>query len=354
MASEQNNDRVTNNKRVRFVAYILFGVLFLLTLEFGCRVFLMTKYPDVSFLNHSELIYKYYSNVRHVEKADPKKGDGVFDILLLGGSVLHPNNGEIAEKLKLQLKELDSKYTFKIHNVAYSGHTSRDSKIRMELLSNYHFDLVIFYHGINEVRANNCPPSVFKKDYSHFVWYDEINRLKKYSGNEFSSIPLAFNYFEITLAEKILSDRYIPEGHPVDGWREYGGNIKTRNSFQSNIISIKDMVNSMGSKLIVPTFTYHLESGYTLKKFEERRYRDDRDRFPVEIWGYPKNVVKGIEAHNGIIKKMSGVDGLIVTDLDSMMKKNDEFFDDICHLTERGSERFAQIITHEITKIIKD
>jgi len=306
----------------------------------------------MTFMDHSEVIYLYYGNVRAVDKMVPKKGDGNFDVLLLGGSVLNPNNGEVAEKLKLQLKELDSSRSFKIHNVSYSGHTSRDSKFKMELLSKYHFDLVVFYHGINEVRANNCPNEVFKVDYGHFVWYDEINRVKKYSGHEISAIPLAFDYYKVIFTNMFFPTNYIPEGNPREGWREFGNNIKTEESFRSNLLDIKNIVNDMGSKLIVPTFTYCVDSNYSLQEFEKRRFRDERVRFPIETWGFPSNVTKGIEAHNGIIKELTNEEGIVVIEMDSEMSKNDIMFDDVCHLTERGSGEFSKRIVKEIDVIL--
>lgn len=72
-------------------ALILSIVLF----EVGSRIFLAKKFSTASFKNIPELIYAYYPNLKAIQENELTKEDGVFDILLLGGSVLHPNNGEV-------------------------------------------------------------------------------------------------------------------------------------------------------------------------------------------------------------------------------------------------------------------
>ena len=38
----------------------------------------------------------------------------------------------------------------------------------------YDFDLVMFYHGINDSRANNYPRDVFRDDYTQFSYYQRF------------------------------------------------------------------------------------------------------------------------------------------------------------------------------------
>ena len=61
----------------------------------------------------------------------------------------------------------------RFYNVAFKAHTSLDSLYKYEQLrrEGYRFDVVVFYHGVNEVRTNNAPPGIFRDDYSHYAFY---------------------------------------------------------------------------------------------------------------------------------------------------------------------------------------
>ena len=56
--------------------------------------------------------------------------------------------------------------------MSQGAHTTLDSYLKHKALHNKTFDVVVIYHGINEVRANNSPPEIFKPDYSHYAWYE--------------------------------------------------------------------------------------------------------------------------------------------------------------------------------------
>jgi hypothetical protein len=63
----------------------------------------------------------------------------------------------------------------RVHLAAAGAQTSRDSYLKYRWLSSKRFDLVVLYDGINEACANNCPPNVFRADYSHYAWYRFLN-----------------------------------------------------------------------------------------------------------------------------------------------------------------------------------
>ena len=102
--------------------------------------------------------------------------DESFDVLLLGGSVLTEQWGNIPYSLNTLLKDSLSG-PYKIHNMANHARTSRDSWQNYQMLESKPYDLVVLYHGINEVRFNHCPSEVFKKDYSHVDYYAKVNEL---------------------------------------------------------------------------------------------------------------------------------------------------------------------------------
>ena len=79
-----------------------------------------------------------------------------IDVLLLSGSVLNKLYEIIKTEMQQQLpRRFDCPVV--ISNLAVSSDTSLDSRVKYELLEDRHFDVVVLYHGINEVRFNNCP-----------------------------------------------------------------------------------------------------------------------------------------------------------------------------------------------------
>ena len=114
--------------------------------------------------------YFYYPELRDIERIKIDNNDKCFDILLLGGSVLNRNWGNISH-LFLEKVTYAKKQKIRVHNLSEPGHTSRDSYFKYRNLFDKKFDLVLIYHGINDLRLNNCPPHIYKADYSHYSWY---------------------------------------------------------------------------------------------------------------------------------------------------------------------------------------
>src|SRR5215471_18848261 len=159
--------------RSKAIAFIPIYLVFLfIFFEASSRLIWKLTF-GVPFFSPEKMYYVFYPELKSVEKRRIPAHDGQIDILLLGGSVLNPNFGNIARVLEERIA-YETKKPVRIYNLAKSAHSSADSYYKYRHLMDKHFDLVIFYHGINEVRANNVPPSVFKPDYSHYSWYKQI------------------------------------------------------------------------------------------------------------------------------------------------------------------------------------
>lgn len=66
---------------------------------------------------------------------------------------------------------------------------------------------------------------------------------------------------------------------------------------------------------------------------------------------------KGIEAHNEVIKeivKNTAYAKLYYMDMDNVLEKGKDSFDDICHLTGEGSMSFARQLIPVIIKEMHD
>ena len=149
--------------------------------------------PDAAF-------YRYYPEMRRLDAAEITKSDDFYDILFLGGSVL---DGSLAEiRTLLESENAVTGLQFRVHSVASSAHSSLDSQYKYKhLADDQRFDLVVFYHGINEVRANNIPTGNFREDYTHYSWYGQVRFVDSYG----SSLPyLRFPFVFATGIDRVL------------------------------------------------------------------------------------------------------------------------------------------------------
>ena len=260
--------------------------------------------------------------------------DKHINVLLIGGSVLH-NNSRIL---------IDSGKDRGIHffNLAHPAHTSLDSLYKYQYLTKkkYKFDFVIFYHGINEVRTNNIQKEFFKEDYGHYYYYRWVNAAFKEEQpmfNFYLSSTLIYNsyhlfckFYGMTIFKK---KEFVPFDIPVPELSQFGGEIKSEKSFRKNLIKIAEIAHAENTILIVPFFAFH--------PFPP-------DQKMTNIWGEPKNVIKGIERHNRVI---SEIKGKYITIDTSVINKDRDNFEDICHFTSKGNKIFYDLLIQTVSKL---
>lgn len=269
-------------------------------------------------------------------------------ILLLGGSVL--------ESSAPSIRGSDGGRPVKVYNLAQSSHTSLDSRYKYEYLvaQGYAFDYVVFYHAINDVRANNIPPELYQEDYGHYSFY----KLAKKVFKEDTSLAylvratrpgflLYKKWIDLTQKERMIYQGG-PKFRDKVEWLAYGKDIKSEKDFRKNLLAITELAKKQHAKLIVPQFAFNLPADYSLEKFNNRtlgyayRYIDC---CAAELWGVPENVVKGIEAHNNVIFAERQNYVYLPTDGISAEITN---FTDICHFSEKGNEKFAALVNAQL------
>ena len=159
----------------RLLLSVAFALYAIVLLEVAARAFLALEW-QVSFFQPRDVIYRYYPELVRVAQIAPQTDDGHFDVLILGASVMNDTWGNIAELLAAGYTYRESR-PVRVHNLSRPAHSSLDSYYKYLNLAGARFDLVVLYHGINEVRANNAPGDVYRSDYSHYHWYDQVNRV---------------------------------------------------------------------------------------------------------------------------------------------------------------------------------
>ena len=290
----------------------------------------------VPFFDTTQVIRCLYPEYKTVKKRIIPKDDDNFDVLILGGSVVasyYPIEGLLKERLQKETTR-----PIKIHNVAEPAHTSLDSYIKYKSLTEKSFDLVLFYHAINETRVNNCPEEIFKEDYSHYSWYRALHQIDRHKELKWTILPYTIHYISIYIKEWIGSPDLIHFKSIREEWMDYGANVKTKVSFQNNIEGILDIAKAKQEKVVLMGFSYYIADGYTKEKFINKELDYTVHNRAIEIWGKPDLVEKGILAHNEVSKSMAQQnEGVYFMDQNAVINKNGTNFLDICHFTEAGS-----------------
>jgi hypothetical protein len=333
-------------KKITFyLIYILFIIL-LFELVFRAYYAISFKKPRVLYRPFA-VIEHYYPGLLDVMDAEIRNDDEQLDILLLGGSVLTSMWGNVPADLESQLKKATNR-PFKIYNLATPAHTSRDSRVKFDLLKNQKFDVVLVYHGINAVRFNHCPPDVFKADYSHVDFYAKTNALAKRTWSRFSVLPLVFIQLKTNILRTYAEDNYLPFHAPVKDshldWIEYGMEVKTTEALRANYTHIINESEKRGNTLVMPQFGFYIPEGYSLKKFTDQQLDYGRHRNPVELWGTVKTVTAGINAHNREIYKLQKEHNLPLLNMNEKVTKDAAHYDDLCHLAPLGSIQFVEAV----------
>lgn len=339
--STQDDKRRPSKKRIfLFLTYFVF----LAALAEGvCRVYIMHVFKT-PIPSRSEVLYTYYPELEGAVNATIQREDAVIDILFLGGSVLRMQRNRIQRLLREKLGERTGSLV-RIHNAAASAHTSRDSLHKYRELSDGEFDLVLYYHNINEVRANNCPDGMFRDDYSHYSWYEEIGAVIDHREMTATAIPFVVEKVFAGLRRHWGRKEYVPKDDPNPEWLGYGSTVKTAGPFEQNVRQVLDMARERGDPMLLMTFAYYVPNNYSFDAFKAKSLDYIRHSIPIELWGIPANVVAGIEAHNGVIRRLArDYPEAHYIDQAALIPKEGKYFNDICHLSPLGCELFVEAI----------
>lgn len=316
--------------RTRLLALFLIVFLCIVAAEVASRAF--WSHYGVPFFDPGRILYVYYPEMAKADRDRPTRGDGHYNVLFLGGSVLHRDWGSVEEELRTQLASRGLR-NVRIYNFAMPGHTSRDSLLKYAALDKDRFDLVVFYHGINDARANNAPPDVFRADYSHYIWYEMVNTMARYHGRAHLALPYTLRFLAVSLHQALNKDRYIPFSNLRDDWVKYGGTLRGADSFRENLSAILDTAARRGDRIMIMTFATCVPRDYVPESYA----------WPLEKWGRREFVLAAVRAHNDIVKSTAMRHPEIVfLDQAALMSGDARNFNDPCHLSAAGSRKFVE------------
>jgi hypothetical protein len=336
------------NLRLILFSSIFFLILFLLT-EILLRLGLVfLGYP---FLRPSDNIFKsYYTNLDPIREKVIKSDDDVFDVLILGGSVVSTPWSNLEARLDTILKKQYKDKKFAFYNIAGAGHTSLDNYLKYKLLEEERFDLVVYYEAINENRANNIPAKDFREDYSHIKWYNDIHLLRAHPEINYTVVPYLVDRTVQYFRDKIRHKIYISQEKVDPDYAVYGSDIKTADSYRKNIDGLIQTAKTRGDRLVLMSYATYFPENVKLtgEQIDMSHFAGCMFASPVTIWGKPENVKKGVDTHNMILRKLVQERQVDFLDMEAAMPKDSSLFCDVCHVSEPGAQRFA----HEMVGFI--
>lgn len=285
----------------------------------------------------------YYPQLRRsgALEADLRSDDGSFDVLMLGASVIDPSFGSIEAQLRDQLVRKFAGRA-RVFNVATSAHTTRDSLNKFEYLCEQgkHFDLVLVYDAINDVRMNNCPPGAFRNDYTHCGWYSSFERRK------------AAGSLTLPISEQVRTvGELISLGEDSPNLRQFGSDIRTPAAYRQNLAEIVRLARERGSEVLLVSFAWFIPEDYTFEALTAKSldYSYAPVSCSVEMWGEPDAVRKTLNAHNAVVRDLvQEHPDIRFADVEAAIPRRGEFFIDPCHLTEVGCRRFVEAVWPQI------
>ena len=246
-------------------------------------------------------------------------------ILTLGESSLF--NRRMTERIKKRLQSI-SPTEVEIVGAALRTHTTKSSLLKYELLRRYDFDFVLIYHGINDLWANHVPLLGFREDYSHLdPWY-----ARNFWLDNCAVCRVAYN------AVSAASGR-SPEGP---------SHYAAQETFERNLSALIASIRLDGATPVPMTLAWSVPPNYTYEAFAADRigYNNPTsyDRWPVELWGAPDYVRKGLESNNQVVRRLAKRHRVPLLDQELLMGKDLRWFGDVCHLSEEGTDRFIENI----------
>ncbi len=323
--------------------YLLVNVLILfILLEIISRLFIAHIFHINIFQTGDIVSDGMYQGITKIEH-----NDADLNILILGASVMHRDYGDVEYLLESMLED-SLHINVCIVNLSVPAHTMRDSYEKYSIMKKRDFDYVIVYHGINDVRMNNCPQDIYREDYSHSKWFKTMDICRAHNESSIITLPMMIHLTYEKFMQKIGKHQLLPINIPAQHWLVEGNEIKNEQSYKHYLSGIIDIAEHNKSKMILSSFAYYIPDDYTDKGFTEKKLDYNEHTNPISIWGLPDNVAKGIESNNHIVWNIASKNGLPFISINSRIPHNKEYFNDICHLTEAGCRVLALELANEI------
>lgn len=271
-----------------------------------------------------------------------KKAKGKFRIITLGGSTTYTTKVKNDEKtypflLGSILRNTHNHQNVEVINAGVPGYESFQTLINLQFKAlELNPDLIIYYHGVNDVGARLVSPETYHSDNSHIKrpWQERSNPvflksillrfiMTRLTGISFEPAISQF-FWKDTSLEGLMSEEY----HPILG--DTPINTLKKNKpiyFQRNLESAIAISRHYGIKVLVPTWAY---SAKMADFMSTRHYQF------------------GVKEQNESIRSIETQPGVWIYDFTRDMPDDPLYWVDGRHVNEKGARKKAELIARYI------
>jgi lysophospholipase L1-like esterase len=325
---------------------LLVGTFVLAALELSSRGY-WALVRERGLFDRDLLLHAFYPELAPLAEGAPARHDDErFDVLVLDASTLDRAWGSFSRRFDEALRARGR--PFRVYSLAVPGHTSRDSLLKYRLTDRHRFDLVLVYHGINDLRADDVPPERFRADYSHMDWYREVEPVVTHRALARAfTLPftarrawLVFSR-QLGLRESIGLERIHVE------WAQHGAAHRSVASLRANLAAILAIARERGDAVALTSFAWYVPPDYSREAFDAREldYAYHGQSVPLEVWGLAENVASGLAAQNEAIAALAAEHPDVrFVDVAAAIPREGRYFNDVCHLSREGMERLVAAV----------
>ncbi|MFO0966586.1 MAG: SGNH/GDSL hydrolase family protein [Gemmataceae bacterium] len=310
-------------------------------LELGSRVYWLIA-KGVPAFHTSQIVHSFFPELKEgkLDEAPRDQKDGTLDVLVLGPSVWYWVYGDVAPRFEKQLAEKLGR-PVRVFNASHSGNTTRDALLVYKMLGEQRFDLVVVYHGINDVFLNNCPSEIFRSDYTHAPRFEQLRLLDAHREHSWFALPYTVRYLRSRIGEKL----HIDPRPTREQAAQYGTHLMTPPAVHANLQEIIDLARTRNAQVLLLTNAWHLPSDYTEEAFAAKTLDYDRHIHRLATWGTPESVSAGMRAHNEVIRTLAHENkDVLFADMEKLMPGGKLYYDDVCHFNPKGCEAFVDLL----------
>lgn len=288
-------------------------------------------------------------------------------IFMLGGSTVYSHDVSYEQSHPVLLQNiLRKKYPttrFVVQNAGNEYHTSLHSLIKyVTRIRPHHPDLVIMWHGINDLGRSfapnrfTMPDASYSDDYRHYL--GPIAGIVRYYATPVEVSPLVHSVFANWLMDALFSDlrgaltarreqsslRPIPVDH-----------FPSLTAFENNLDALLHMMKADGVTVIMasePSMYAAPNVGEWGQNFwMQKSLCRMGDEYPST-----ESLAAGMQTFNEVARRLAQRHGVPFLDLDAELPKDPRFMFDDCHYTAEGNELVAKIVARflEENRIIQN
>jgi len=283
-----------------------------------------------------------------------RKPPGSVRILALGGSstyIVSPVTGESwTDILACNLTEKLG-FPVEVINAGTPGYSAYQSAMRLKYeLMDYDPDMVLVYHLANDMKLfwMDDPAEMISR-WDRHGWANE--RASILNPNPLLDAACRYSQMVTHLRFKFIKRRMKKARVEEEGWSFHtlDKDITPQglDFYKQNLLAMWDTLNARGIPLVIVKQGTLVDPGNTPKQREMIKYR---------YYGFTHE--KMVEAYNLGWKINDLVceqrDNAYCSDAAAEIPRTDEYFDDSVHLTDKGRELLAKILTRHLIEFFGD